>query len=64
MSDRKPLVIADGQIQQLQNQDDLDTPIEVRHARLALKFNTLVLFLATSGFDVPAELLEDMEDVL
>jgi hypothetical protein len=57
MADRKPLVLdGTGQTEQLQSGDDLDIPLEQRHAALAWKFDQLVWWLQMEGFDVPSEL--------
>lgn len=70
MSDRKPLVLAQGPgeavgqlvLQQLQAGDDLDIPIERRVARLELVLQELVGSFVAQGWDVPEIALSVLED--
>src|SRR5438477_522397 len=55
---RKPLVIADGQRQQLQAGDELDIPLEERHAELQRKFDTLCRWVLETFNDIPPSLME------
>lgn len=59
---RKPLVLDDTmQLQQLQTVDDLDVPIQTKFEDLQLKFRTLLLWMVETGFELPEELLEELE---
>jgi hypothetical protein len=59
---RKPLVLDDTmQLQQLQTVDDLDVPIQAKFEDLQLKFRTLLLWMVETGFELPEELLEELE---
>jgi hypothetical protein len=58
VSDRKPLVIADGQIEQLQSPEDLDIPLNDRVALLESQMKSVATFLAGEGFELPDELTE------
>jgi len=55
MSDRRPLVLADGQTQQLQPVDDLDIPLNDRVANLEISLRELRQILMLQGIAVPEE---------
>lgn len=57
MSDRKPLVLAEGQMQQLQPGDDLTIPLADRVQALEIKLASLAQFLTAQGIELPEELL-------
>lgn len=57
MSERKPLVISDGQVQQLQSGDSIDIPLEQQFLNLEFRFNILVQFLIAQGIELPDEVI-------
>jgi hypothetical protein len=61
---RIPVVIADGSLQQLQPQDDLDQPLEVRFQEAERKHRVLLLFLLSLGFDLPSDFADDIEQAV
>lgn len=58
MSSQRPLVINEGELQQLQSPDDLDIPLVERVCELERRQRTLVMWLMAEGFDVPEELVK------
>jgi hypothetical protein len=62
MPNRKPLVLANsGGIKQLPHSEDLDMDLADRFARLQRRFDLLVFWMASEGFPVPEEILEDLQ---
>lgn len=57
---RKPLVLTDGNVQQLQFADDLDIPLEDRFQYSQRKFRILLLFLLMQGFELPGAFSDDL----
>jgi hypothetical protein len=59
VSDRKPLVLGDDlQLQQLQQPDNLDIPLEKRVQCLQHKVRVLCHWLISQGFELPDEVIE------
>ena len=61
MPGNKPLVLSNGQLEQLQAPNDLDIPLEERFQVLEKRYNSLVLFMLSEGFDLPARAIEPLE---
>lgn len=62
MADKKPLVLKDGELQQLQSADDLALPTQdERLERLERDQICLIEFLLGLGFEPPASLLRRLE---
>ena len=57
MSKYKPLILADGQLQQLQGNNELDIPLAERVVVLEQALALLVTVLLEEGFALPEELL-------
>lgn len=61
MADRKPLVITDGQLQQLQPGDNADIPLASQVEINRIKINLISQVLIDQGFTLPDELTKDLE---
>jgi len=59
---RRPVVIADGALQQLQSNDNLDISLEEEFDNLQREFRTLLCFLAGQGFEFPESLQLSMAE--
>lgn len=58
MASRKPLVVTEGQLQQLQSGDELDIPLDERVRVLELALSLLVGHLLALGLEPPAAVIE------
>ena len=58
IGDKKPLVLNDGQIQQLQSSDGLDIPLDQQVAELRMRMDRLVEMLILNGIELPDEVIK------
>jgi len=56
---RKPLILNNGDTQQLQSGDELAIPLEERFERLQAKFQFLIFALLNMGIDLPSGLAKE-----
>lgn len=57
MSSRKPLIVDQGQLQQLQGDDDLDIPLQDRVDLLELMVISLGRTMLMNGLEIDADVL-------
>lgn len=62
MADRKPLVVVDGQVQELANSDDLYLKLRAEHEALKERFDQLVHAMVEAGIDLPESVTCDMHE--
>jgi hypothetical protein len=59
--DRRPLVVDDGELEQLQPEDDLDIPLQDKHDMLVHDMKILVTSLVELGLEIDPRLYKYVE---
>lgn len=60
-----PLVVNEGELQQIQRHQEIDEnvlPEQINDKDTRKLLRTLIMYLVDEGFDLPEELIEDLEE--